>query len=121
MQDVSALCSSARENGMRIVSVGAAAKGLTFLKAAGIKVDAIVDEAEDKIGKWVDDLDVQIEPLTSLEYSPPALFLVSAWNFVEELESKIVRVLGSPQAKYKLCVYFPSIEVRELRTDFNFS
>jgi SAM-dependent methyltransferase len=89
IHEVSEIVSTARGRGFQIVAVGAAAKGLTFLKAADIKVDFLLDEAEDKIDKWADGLNVQIKPLTLITELERPFFIFTAWNFASELENKI--------------------------------
>ena len=107
MQEVSRIVSKARAEGFQIVAVGAAAKGLTFLKATDIEIDFLLDEAEDKIGKWADGLDVQIKPLTFLERVDKPFFIFTAWNFATELENKIRKIREFQNMGF--LTYFPEV------------
>ena len=106
---------TSRRTGLKIVAVGAAAKGITFLRAAGLDLDLLVDEAPDKVGKWVSGLDLQVSPLSAVSGLGPSLFIISAWNFADELSSKIRAISQSSEIGSKFIVYFPSITV----TDFS--
>ena len=109
MEEVRQEVSKARSEGKSIVAVGAAAKGLTFLKAAGIRPDHVVDEAKDKVGLFVDDLNVQITSLNTCEGIQNPFFVVTAWNFFEELQAKV----KSQRQGYldPFLVYFPRVQV----------
>ena len=107
MLEVSELVRNARSRGFQVVAVGAAAKGLTFLKSAGIKVDFLLDEAEDKIGKWADGLDVQVRPLAVVEDLEKPFFVFTAWNFAGELQMKIRRIKVFEDMGF--LTYFPTV------------
>jgi SAM-dependent methyltransferase len=92
-----------KEAGHRVVSVGAAAKGITFLRACDLEVDSILDEAPLKVGKWVPGLDVQIQDFTTTEANDA--YIISAWNFAKEISLKLVKNGANPDAPCFL--YFP--------------
>jgi 2-polyprenyl-3-methyl-5-hydroxy-6-metoxy-1,4-benzoquinol methylase len=100
-----------RAEGFEIVLVGAAAKAITFARAGGIRPDRVLDEAPDKIGRWVPGLDVRIERLAAAGTSSNrALFVLSAWNFADELARKVRSTQAGPA---DFLVYFP--ELRRFR------
>jgi SAM-dependent methyltransferase len=107
MDEVSAIVAAARAEGFQIVAVGAAAKGLTFLKAAEIGIDFLLDEAVDKIGKWADGLQVQIKPLTQIQDLHKPFFILTAWNFADELERKIRTTKRFEEVGF--LAYFPEV------------
>jgi len=92
-----------KEAGHRIVSVGAAAKGITFLRACDLEVDSVLDEAPLKVGKWIPGLDVQIQDFTTTEANDA--YIISAWNFAKEISLKLVQNGANPDAPCFL--YFP--------------
>ena len=94
----------------RIVSVGAAAKGITFLRACDLEVDAVLDEAPLKIGKWIPGLDVQITDFSSIKDNDA--YIISAWNFAKEISLKLVKNGANPDAPCFL--YFPNTIVTTL-------
>ena len=112
MAVVRSITDDARKAGRRVIAVGAAAKGITFVRAAGVTVDLLVDEAEDKIGLVVDGLGIVISGLGDVTYREDDLFLVTAWNFVHELGAKLrdAGASGSSSA----CTYFPRLTIERL-------
>jgi hypothetical protein len=96
--------------GHRVVSVGAAAKGITFLRACDLEVDAVLDEAPLKIGKWIPGLDVQITDFSSIKENDA--YIISAWNFAKEISLKLVKNGANPDAPCFL--YFPNTIVTTL-------
>jgi SAM-dependent methyltransferase len=96
-----------RAEGFEIVFVGAAAKAMTVINAAGVKPDWFLDEAPMKIGRYAPGVGVRVSPLDACRsLGRPALFLVTAWNFRHELAGKLRR-LGVPEGS-KFYAYFPS-------------
>lgn len=111
------LVEQARKSGLNIVSVGAAAKGITFLRAAGIEVDLLVDEAEDKIGKWVSGLDLPVKPMSAIAGIGPSFFVLSAWNFSSELSAKLSSISQKSEQGSQVVVYFPNIKTTHLAVE----
>ncbi|AUN29393.1 class I SAM-dependent methyltransferase [Niveispirillum cyanobacteriorum] len=100
-----------RQEGGEVCFVGAAAKAITFMHAAGIRPDHLYDEAPLKIGRTVPGIDRVIKPLTAIIEARNPLVVISAWNFWEELSMKVKRIAG--QKNMKFLVHFP--EVREYK------
>ena len=93
--------------GYAIVFVGAAAKAMTLLNAAGIKPEMFLDESPHKIGLYAPGCGTRIYALVAASDSQrPALFVLSAWNFRYELTEKL-RTLGVPVGS-KFYSYFPT-------------
>lgn len=103
----------ARSRGFRVVAVGAAAKGITFLRAAEIDVDLLLDEATDKVGLEIDGLKVGIDDLKTFQPSESDFYLVTAWNFASELARKL-RARGA-DSEAPICVYFPALAISQLK------
>ena len=87
----------------RIVAVGAAAKAITFLRAAQIPIDALLDESPLKLGKWVAGLDTQITDFKNVTDSDA--YIIGAWNFAKEIAAKLIHA-GADHAA-PCMVYFP--------------
>jgi SAM-dependent methyltransferase len=79
-----------RRRGFDLVAVGAAAKAMTVMNAVPLRPDLLVDESRLKIGRFAPVSGVLVEPLDSVRrLKRPALFLLAAWNFRDELIAKL--------------------------------
>jgi hypothetical protein len=95
-----------RSGGFEIVFVGAAAKALTLINAAGIVPDRLFDESPLKIGTHAPGCACLVEPLQAAgAIGRPALFVLSAWNFRHELTRKL-RDIGVPEGS-RFHAYLP--------------
>jgi len=110
MGEVREIIGRAREEGVQVVMVGAAAKAVTFARAAGLEFDAAYDEAPEKQGLSIPGLGTKIQFLTDTrELAGRVLFVLTAWNFSAELERKVrdAAVCCEPQ----FLVYFPEVKL----------
>ena len=74
----------------RMVAVGAAAKGVVFLNATGLKPEIVFDEAKLKWGYDIPGTEIPVDDLRKLaDYDEPLTIVILAWNFYEELSRKI--------------------------------
>ncbi len=96
-----------RRRGGDICFVGAAAKAITFMHAAGIQPDHVYDEAPLKIGRRIPGIDRVIEPLAAIAETRNPLVVLSAWNFKEELSRKVKIIMGNDDLQF--LVYFPEV------------
>jgi SAM-dependent methyltransferase len=95
-----------RARDFEIVFVGAAAKAMTVLNAAGIRPDRLLDESPLKVGLHAPGCGQQVEGLDVVrQLTRPALFVLSAWNFRLELAQKL-RERGVPEGSV-FYAYFP--------------
>lgn len=108
MARVKEACAAHRGSGHPICFVGAAAKAITFLHAAGIRPDHVYDEAPLKIGRYIPGIDVCIEALADIALVNTPLIVISAWNFRDILTAKLKSLLGSRNSEF--LVYFPEVE-----------
>lgn len=77
----------------RMVAVGAAAKGVVFLNATGLKPDVVADEAEIKWGYTIPGTNIPIVSLKELSsYDEPLTIIYLAWNFYDELQKKVKKL-----------------------------
>jgi hypothetical protein len=77
--------------GYLIVGYGAAAKGMTLLNFGKIKLDFIIDDNPLKQGLYSPGRHIPIEPISVLDkhHSSKIAFVPLAWNFFDEIKSKI--------------------------------
>lgn len=102
-------CELLEETNYKLIGVGAAAKGNTFLNFAGKKIYAIMDENPLKQGR----LSASGVPIISggqvadisIEHGGKIIFIPLAWNFFEEMKVKISVLTDSPNFYLH---YFPS-------------
>lgn len=99
--------------GFKVVLVGAAAKADTFIATSGATIEHILDEAEDKIGLRLPNVNVRVDHLNEARHlTGPCLFIIGAWNFQEEIREKLIR-LRPPVGDVGL-VYFPELQTWNL-------
>ena len=111
MDDVFSLVSESRKTNpaSEIWLVGAAAKAITFARAANLDIDRIFDEAPEKIGTHVPGLPGVIESLSSAQANGGTpLCLIAAWNFRAELHEKVSSIAGNEKVRF--VVYFPHVD-----------
>ena len=99
-----------RDQGFRVVFVGAAAKAIVFLNFSKIKTDIIIDEAELKIGKYIPKINLKVEEFSVVKgIKSPILFVIAAWNFREEIKSKLKAIRPDNNDQY--LNYFPEFSL----------
>lgn len=98
------------EIGYLAIGYGAAAKGMTLLNYADIKLDYIIDDNPLKQGKYTPGLGIPIVSSKMLqENCDTSLFIPLAWNFFDEISNKII---AQRKNDYDLFVkYFPRVQI----------
>ena len=101
-----------RKDHYKIVGYGAAAKGMTLLNFAKVDLDFIVDDNPLKQGRLSPGRDIPIVGIDHLEQykNEKVLFVPLAWNFYDEIRSKILkyRTEGTVNCFLK---YFPEVSI----------
>lgn len=112
MQNLMNCIKSLRSQNKTIVGYGAPAKGNTLLNATGIKLDFIIDDNPLKQGMYTPGMHIPIFSTEKLkEYENENLvFIPLAWNFYEEIKSKIDKL--RPDNKDTYIKYFPFLSVQ---------
>ena len=108
---VTAINYQRKNQGRLVVGYGAPAKGNTLLNYAGIDLDFIIDDAPLKQGKYTPGRSipvVSIDELNKYKYQE-ICFVPLAWNFFDEIVSRIKRVRNFPGDKF--IKYFPTIQI----------
>jgi SAM-dependent methyltransferase len=97
--------------GKLIVGYGAAAKAMTLLNYGRIDLDFIIDDAPLKQGKFTPGMNIPVVSIDHLERYKylDICFVPLAWNFFDEIVSRVKRVRDYPGDKY--IRYFPNIQV----------
>ena len=99
-----------KDEGYMVVGYGAAAKGNTLLNYGDIHLDYIVDDNELKCGRFTPGTLIPIVSIAELrEWDKPVVFVILAWNFFDEIVSKIKEVRNGD----KFLTYFPKLKVVE--------
>jgi len=101
-----------KEHGYHIVGYGAAAKGMTLLNFANIKLDYIIDDNPNKQGTYSPGQNipvVSIEHLETYQNDQKILFVPLAWNFFTEIKNKILGKRNNSNDRFLR--YFPEVEV----------
>lgn len=112
MQNLMNCIESLRVEKRTIVGYGAPAKGNTLLNATGIKLDFIIDDNPLKQGLYTPGMHIPIfssEKLKNYE-NENLVFIPLAWNFYEEIKSKIDKL--RPDNKDTYIKYFPFLSVQ---------
>ncbi len=112
IKEVQDIITKKKAAGYQICLVGAAAKAITFMRAASIEADSVVDEAVQKIGLYIAGMNFPIKALKEVADMPEkTLFVISAWNFYKELKEKVAA--ARPGKKSEFLVYFPEVKFEE--------
>lgn len=86
-----------REDGYTIIGLGAAAKGISMLNMAMVKLDSIMDSTPTKWGKETSGMKIlPFDTIGSLAHEK-VLFVVLAWNVGAEIRSNAERLRNQPQ------------------------
>ena len=108
-KDIVNIIQNYKKNNYKIIFVGAAAKAIVFMNYAEIHPDYVIDEAPLKIGKFIPQVDVEIKALSTIDNIKfPILYIISAWNFKNEL---ILKIKSRRRLNDKFLTYFPSLEL----------
>ena len=95
----------------RIVGYGAAAKGMTLINAGNLFFDFVIDDNPMKQGKYCPGSHIPVVSIDELDkYEDESIiFIPLAWNFFDEITSKIKAKRDNPNDKFLR--YFPKVTV----------
>lgn len=95
----------------RIVGYGAAAKGMTLINAGNLYFDFVIDDNPMKQGKYCPGSHIPVVSIDELDkYEDESIiFIPLAWNFFDEISSKIKAKRDNPNDKFLR--YFPEVTV----------
>lgn len=99
---------SYRAQGYNILGFGAAAKGITFLNASGIKLDGILEDNHYKCGRFTPGSAIPISTTEFTQWGSRVVFLVLAWNFYPEIKAKLTQYAKDYECQdVRFVTYFP--------------
>lgn len=110
-KETRALLDRFRETGRSVWMYGASAKAATFVNAVGIDerdVRGCADSTPEKIGRFLPGTGIEIRPEAEAIAARPDYYLVTAWNYRNELIGK-VRAGGNLHSGF--AVPFPEVQV----------
>lgn len=99
-----------KQNNYKIIGYGAAAKGMTFLNFANIKMDFIIDDNYLKQGLFTPYHGIEIKSidiLNTYNQNDKIVFVPLAWNFFDEIKHRIKKIRNNPEDIY--IKYFPKL------------
>ena len=108
------LVEQSKSEGYRIVGYGAAAKGMTFLNFADVKLDVIIDDNPLKQKLYTPGTNIiikSIEHLKSYNEDDKILFIPLAWNFYDEIRERILKVRDNENDWFLR--YFPEVKLEK--------
>jgi hypothetical protein len=100
--------------GYRAIGYGAAAKGNTLLQFSGLKLEAIIDDNPLKQGLYSPGANIPIVPIDYLDQfgeDDTIIFIPLAWNFYEEIRTRIQQKRNYRGDRY--VKYFPKVEIEQ--------
>ena len=100
-----------RNVGFKIVGYGAAAKGMTLINYGNLPLDFIIDDNPLKQGRYTPGSNIPVLSSESLSQIPHqrVLFIPLAWNFFDEIKSKILNQRDCSSDFF--IRYFPTITI----------
>ena len=106
------LVQNSKREGFKLVGYGAAAKGMTFLNFAGVKLDYIIDDNELKHNLYTPGTNTIIKPngfLKQFKENDKVLFIPLAWNFYDEIQERILKTRDNENDWFLR--YFPEVKL----------
>ena len=112
VSDFKELVQNSKREGFKLVGYGAAAKGMTFLNFAGVKLDYIIDDNELKHNLYTPGTNTIIKPngfLKQFKENDKVLFIPLAWNFYDEIQERILKTRDNENDWFLR--YFPEVKL----------
>ena len=112
VSDFKELVQNSKREGFKLVGYGAAAKGMTFLNFAGVKLDYIIDDNELKHNLYTPGTNTIIKPngfLKQFKENDKMLFIPLAWNFYDEIQERILKTRDNKNDWFLR--YFPEVKL----------
>lgn len=86
-----------RDKGYLLVGCGAAAKGISLLNMAGVKLDCLIDTTPAKQWRIASGMVIwPFEHLAQFKADQPVAFIVLAWNFYDEIVENVKKQRDQP-------------------------
>ena len=104
-----------QKSGYELIGYGAAAKGMTFLNFADVKLDYILDDNKLKHHLCTPGTNVPIKPngfLKQYKETDKILFIPLAWNFYDEIQRRILKTRDNENDLF--LKYFPEVKLERV-------
>ena len=114
VSDFKELVQNSKREGFKLIGYGAAAKGMTFLNFAGVKLDYIIDDNELKHNLYTPGTNTIIKPngfLKQFKENDKMLFIPLAWNFYDEIQGRILKTRDNKNDWFLR--YFPEVKLEK--------
>ena len=114
VSDFKELVQNSKREGFKLIGYGAAAKGMTFLNFAGVKLDYIIDDNELKHNLYTPGTNTIIKPngfLKQFKENDKILFIPLAWNFYDEIQERILKTRDNKNDWFLR--YFPEVKLEK--------
>jgi 2-polyprenyl-3-methyl-5-hydroxy-6-metoxy-1,4-benzoquinol methylase len=86
-----------RDDGYYTVGCGAAAKGISMLNMANVRLDALFDNTPTKMGRWTSRMFIcPFENIKNL-VNDKVLFVILAWNVGREIRHNVLKLRDNPE------------------------
>lgn len=110
MDELTETVANYRAQGYKVVGYGAAAKGMVVTNFAKLKLDFIIDDNPLKQDHFTPGMHTPIVSIKELDKyaNVPLVFVPLAWNFFDEIKSRIQSVRANPDQFIR---YFPEVEI----------
>ena len=112
VSDFKELIENYKREGFELIGYGAAAKGMTFLNFADVKLDYILDDNKLKHHLYTPGTNVPIKPngfLKQYKENDKILFIPLAWNFYNEIQERILKTRDNKNDWFLR--YFPEVKL----------
>lgn len=103
-----------KEKGIPCFAYGSPTKAILLLKTAELSPDDIVYIVEDnkyKVGKFLPKISLPILPVDQLDFNKKCLIIILAWNFSDDIISKLRKQFNAP---FKVIIPLPHLKVIDL-------
>jgi 2-polyprenyl-3-methyl-5-hydroxy-6-metoxy-1,4-benzoquinol methylase len=112
VEDFRKIVNDSKSEGYTLIGYGAAAKGMTFLNFADVKLDVIIDDNELKQNLYTPGQNIPIKSngfLNQLKSDDKILFIPLAWNFYDEIQERILKTRDNKNDWFLR--YFPEVKL----------
>lgn len=113
-QELSSYLKEQKQKGKTIIGFGAAAKGVVLLNYCDLNstiIDYVADGTPYKQGKYIPGMNIPVKPESEIAKTIPDVILILAWNFKEEIITKVKRMLKGTGKKVTFVVPIPRVEI----------
>ena len=103
-----------KAKGKKIAAFGAAAKGMVLLYSCGLDnkiIDYIADGTPYKQGKYSPGTKIPVVPESELVNNTPDILLILAWNYKDEIITKVNKMLSKMNKKITYVIPIPRVEI----------